>query len=76
MIQSMNTAYCFDFYWDCNSSYTNYVPFESFIEDCHYTFKQRIKKGQKGISIKTIKNLQNLNRIKLKNGAKEFIKGV
>ncbi|MDI6737561.1 MAG: ATP-binding protein [Nanoarchaeota archaeon] len=74
-IQSMNTSYGFDFYWDCNSSYSNYVPYEEFVSDSHWSIKQRIKKGQEGLSIKNICCLERNGKIALKEGAKRFIEG-
>ena len=68
-------AYGFDFYWNCNKSYINYLPYNEAVEKCFDGgLKGKIKRGvMSGVSIKTILNLCKENKLKLKKGVMDFI---
>jgi len=63
-----------DFYWNTNSSYLNYIPFDQVIENCldKPTLLQR-KNGQTGISQRKVLALLEKQKLVLKTGALKFL---
>jgi len=72
LIQSKFISYGFDFYWNCESSYVNYVPFRNFIISAKGDAPVNRKVG---ISINKIFRLIQENKIKLKENTLNFISG-
>ncbi len=71
-IQTKCVSYGFDFYWNCEKSYVNYVPFKDFIDSAHHTVQVN-RSG--GISFRRISGLTEKNMLKLKGNTLNFIKG-
>jgi len=73
-IKSQKISYSLDFYWNTNSSYLNYLPFDQVIEKCmdQPTVGQR-NNGQLGISHNKVLALLEREKISLKQGALKFL---
>ena len=74
-IISKNTAYSFDFYWNCNSSYVKRVPYDEFIEECSNGGAIRaFRHGQTGISIDKLSTLVKNKQAVLKGDGDKLLK--
>ncbi len=73
-IKSQEKFFTLDFYWNANSSYFNYIPFNEAIEECwdQPTLNCR-DNDQAGISHNKILALSEKKKIKLKNNAFNFL---
>jgi DNA gyrase subunit B len=73
-IKSQKTSYALEFYWNTNSSYLNYLPFDEVIERCfdRPTCNQR-NNGQLGISQTKILALLEKEKLSLKPDVLKFI---
>lgn len=73
-IKSRKFSFALDFYWNTNSSYVNYFPFDEVIEKCldQATFNQR-DNGQLGISQNKVLALLEGKKLVLKTGALCFL---
>jgi len=73
-IKSQEISYALDFYWNTNSSYFNYLPFDEVIEKCfdQPTFNQR-NNGQLGISQNKVLALLEKEKLILKSGTLNFL---
>jgi len=73
-IKSQKKYFALDFYWNTNSSYINYLPFEDVVDECFYrTISRRIANGQNGISKNTVLALLEREKVILKTGSLEFM---
>ena len=69
-----NKAYRIDFYWNTNSSYFNYLPFEEVVTQCFDgTTLANINRGQQGISRNRAAALLERGKLVLKNEAIKFL---
>jgi len=72
--QSRSKIWRIDFYWNTNSSYFNYLPFEEVIKECYDTsVLNRWENGQKGISSNKVLSLLSSKKIVLKKDSLKFL---
>ena len=73
-IKSQRLSFALDFYWNTNSSYFNYLPFDEIIGECYDrpTINRR-NNGGEGISSNKVLTLLESKRIVLKTEALKFL---
>ena len=73
-IKSQRFSFALDFYWNTNSSYINYLPFEEVIDKCFDEHTLTLfNQGQKGISKNKIFTLLEKEKLVLKTKALKFL---
>ena len=76
LVMRRKQSYHLDFYWNCNASYVNRLPYDDFVENCEDGPARWARhSGQEGISMQKAATLLGGNKIVLKRGGEKFLRG-